>query len=322
MLCLTSGSKVKRMPEYSVLDDNQIANILDQYNVGSLLSHQLLSGGSENTNYLIVTHRAKFVLSICEQKSTAQAKELTDLLAHLEIHDFNSSKVVLSKTDKSIILWGDKPAMIKEFIRGDIIEDLSGDLLKMIGRELAKLHKVESPTYVPDQLNYGIEQFVKVRSYAADSDFEKWINTVSGYISPYLKMDLPKALIHGDLFWDNVIVKKDRSEIVIMDFEEAAYYYRIFDIGMTIIGTCAEGEIVNLEKAKHLLSGYQSEEELSGEELSALRAFTIYAGASMTFWRHQNFNYIKPDPAMFDHYKGLQVLADYMLSQDDDCFAW
>ena len=98
------------------------------------------------------------------------------------------------------------------------------------------------------------------------------------------------------------------------------YYYRVFDIGMTIIGTCADKDVINIEKGKQLLLGYQSIVALTEDELRSLKAFTIYAGASMTFWRHQNFNYVKPDPAMFDHYKGLQVLVDYMLEQDDDCF--
>ena len=132
-------------------------------------------------------------------------------------------------------------------------------------------------------------------------------------------MDLPKAFIHSDLFWSNIIIQADGPAIFIMDFEEATYYYRVFDIGMTIIGICAEGKEINLEKAQHLLRGYQSETTLSSQELEALRAFTVYAGTAMTFWRHRNFNYVKPDPAMFDHYLGLKVLVDFMMEQDADC---
>ncbi len=316
----TTGSKVNRMSQYTILEEKEVAEIIDQYDIGAVRSYKLLTGGSENTNYLLTTNDGKYVLSICEQKSKAQAKELADLLTHLEVNGFNSSKVVLSKKKEPIIMWQNKPLMIKEFIEGDIIKELSSDLLKMIGAELAKVHKVELPAYIPKQLNYGIEQFAKVKEYAPQSEFDQWLGMIESYVSPYLKLGLPQALVHSDLFWDNVIVKKDQSSVTIMDFEEAAYYYRVFDMGMTIIGTCAEDNIINLEKAKQLLTGYQSEGNLSLEEQSSLKAFTIYAGASMTYWRHQNFNYVKPDPAMFDHYKGLQVLVDFMLQQDDDCF--
>jgi hypothetical protein len=51
-----------------------------------------------------------------------------------------------------------------------------------------------------------------------------------------------------------------------------------------------------------------------------MKAFTIYAGASMTFWRHQNFNYVKPNIKMSNHYLGLKVLVDDIVKQSDDCF--
>ena len=106
-----------------------------------------------------------------------------------------------------------------------------------------------------------------------------------------------------------------------MDFEDSTYYYRVFDLGMTIIGTCADGDTINLEKVKHFLNGYQAQAPLTSDEINALKAFTIYAGASMTYWRHQNFNYAKPDPKMYNHYLGLKVLVDYVFELDDDYFA-
>jgi len=89
---------------------------------------------------------------------------------------------------------------------------------------------------------------------------------------------------------------------------------------MTIIGTCGEEKIINMEKIKHLLDGYQSEVQLLEDEINSLKAFTIYAGASMAFWRYQNFNYVKPNTKMFNHYMGLKVLVDDIVKQADDFF--
>ena len=118
------------------------------------------------------------------------------------------------------MLWKEKPIMIKRYLEGQIIEDLSDDLLYMIGRELAALHQVEAPTYLPTVLNYGIEQFEKVSKYAAHSEFESWLQQVEDYISPYLQLNLPKALIHCDVFWNNVIVTEDPNTATVMDFED------------------------------------------------------------------------------------------------------
>ncbi len=91
---------------------------------------------------------------------------------------------------------------------------------------------------------------------------------------------------------------------------------RLSDARLAIIGTCAEGDAINLDKARCLIEGYQSEIKLLKTELESLKAFTVYAGASMAFWRHQNYNYVKPDPKKFDHYLGLKVLADFVAEQE------
>ena len=100
-----------------------------------------------------------------------------------------------------------------------------------------------------------------------------------------------------------------------MDFEEAAYYYRVFDIGMAIIGLCSEGKILNKEKVKSFLIGYTKVIKLIPDEKKALQAFTVYAGAAMTFWRHRSFNYVYPNIGLKNHYKALQTLADYAKAQ-------
>jgi len=307
------------MTLYTRLEIKEINEIADQFGLTPVYSPKILSGGSENTNYLIEVDSEKYVLCVCEQKTEKEATELAQLLKHLEANDFNTSKIVFTTKEEPIIVRKNKPIMMRKFIEGKILKDLSPNLLNLIGKELAKLHKIPPPSFLQRQLPYGKESFSKVREYAPDSAFEQWLLEYQDFLSPYFQLDLPKALIHSDLFWSNVIIDKAETTTILIDFEEAANYYRIFDIGMTIIGICGEGETINLENAKHILTGYRSEISLEQDELDALKAFTIYAGVAMTFWRHRNFNYVKPDPKMFDHYIGLKVLVEYLMEQDDDC---
>ena len=59
---------------------------------------------------------------------------------------------------------------------------------------------LEAPKFLPLQLNFGKEQFVNVKKYAANSLFDIWLKKKLDYVSPYFASDLPKALIHGDVF--------------------------------------------------------------------------------------------------------------------------
>ena len=308
------------MEQSTELNEIEIREILAKFDIHNISSFELLSGGSENTNYLVKSKKGKYVLCIFEQKTVKNAKNLAHLLKHLEINNFNTSKIIYTSDSESVIIWKDKPIIIKTFIEGGIRKDLPPNLLKMIGKELAKLHQINTPEYLSNQLNYGKEQFANVKKYSANSEFDIWLKNILEYILPYLKLNLPKSIIHSDVFWDNVIIGGDDNSATIIDFEESVNYYRLFDIGMTIIGICGEEKIINLEKIKYLLDGYQSEVQLLKDEINSLKAFTIYAGASMAFWRHQNFNYVNPNSEMSNHYMKLKVLVDDIVKQADDCF--
>ena len=308
------------MEQSTRLNEIEIRTILSKFDIRNISSYELLSGGSENTNYLVKSENGKYVVCIFEQKTEKNAKELALLLKVLEINNFHTSKLIYTSDSESVIIWKNKPIIIKAYIEGGIRKDLPPHLLKLIGMKLATLHQIDTPQHLPKQLNYGKEKFSNVKKYAANSEFDIWLKNILEYISPYLKLNLPKSIIHSDVFWDNVVIGRDDNTATIIDFEEATNYYRLFDIGMTIIGICGEGKIINMQKTKCLLDGYQSEVQLLEDEINSLKAFTIYAGASMAFWRHQNFNYVKPNIKMANHYMGLKVLVDDIVKQDDDCF--
>ncbi|KAG1647443.1 Homoserine kinase [Nymphon striatum] len=270
------------MSHYSVLNQADLNEILKQYDIETIDSFSLLSGGSENTNYKVRSGNRKFVLTICEQKTFANANDLAHLLAHLAKHDFETSKVIPNNSGDLVSLWNEKPIMLKNFLDGEIIEDLPNQIIENIGFKMGELHQIAVPDYLPKGLNYGQEYFHETSQYASNSSFTSWLETIHEYIKPYFNENLPKTLIH-----------------------KAANYYRIFDVGMTIVGLCSENKKLNLEKMGYLLKGYQQIIALQEAEKKALQAFTVYAAAAMTFWRHRNFNHTNPDPEMFDHYLGI-----------------
>ncbi len=308
------------MAQYTVLNDTDLQTILSHYTVEKVLSYKVLSGGLENTNYLVKTENNSFVLTICEQKSIEKAEELASLLDYLNLNNFSTSKLVKTNNEALTAVWNEKPVMLKEFIQGEIIQDLPKELLVYLGSELSKLHQIKAPDYLPRTLNYGIEHFDRVQLYARDSTFYKWLKRTQDYIEAYISPELPKAFIHSDIFYNNIIVNRDGKCATIMDFEEACYYYRVFDIGMMLIGTCCDGETINLNKVACLLEGYQREIELLDIEKKALRAFTVYAATATAFWRHQNFNYVNVILEKKDHYLEMKLLADGIRNLPDNFF--
>lgn len=308
------------MSLYTKLKEDDLNKILSEFSVEGFDSYKVLSGGSENTNYGVFTENGNFVLTICEQKSKQELNTLAQLLEHLAAHNFRTSEIIYTKDGNRFSTWNEKPVMLKIFLEGRIHDHLSDELMVKAGVQMAKLHKVPAPDYLTKEISYGQQHFKLLEQYAKGSDFEKWLIGIMEFVNPFFSDALPKAFIHSDIFASNLIVSDSTSEITIMDFEEAANYYRVFDIGMAIIGLCAEEKMINFTKAKLLLKGYESIVKLNEQEKDALPAFTIYAGACMTFWRHKNFNYVNPNPSMSKHYLGLKVLVDHVKSQEGNPF--
>jgi len=308
------------LAQYTTLTKKDVETILTPYGVKQITSFKILNGGSENTNYQVQTNSEKLVVTICELKKEKNATELAQLLEHLAHNNFKTSTLKRTQDNELLTLWQGKPVMVKSFVEGTIIDHLPNHLITLIGSELGKLHKIEAPNYLQNHANFGKQEFSNIKKYAANSLFDTWLTQNLDYILPYISSKLPQGLIHADVFSNNVIVNELQETVVIMDFEEAVKYYRVYDIGMTIIGICGEGNTINFEKIRSLLKGYQKEVTLLDIEINALQAFTVYAGSAMTFWRHSHFNFIKPDPAFFNHYKDLQVLTDFVKHQPIDCF--
>jgi len=302
------------MAHYTVLNNTDLQTILTHYTVGKVVSYTVLSGGSENTNYLVRTEVGAFVLTICEQKSEEEAHKLASLLVYLNRHNFETSTLVKTTSGAFTVVWNEKPVMLKAYIEGDIIKELPKNLLVYLGKELGKLHQIPPPDYLPQALNYGIEHFDKVQKYAKNSSFYLWLKDVQKYIESHINSDLPKSLIHSDIFYNNIIVDKEGKTATVMDFEEACYYFRVFDIGMTIIGTCSKDQVLNLDDVTSLLEGYQQEVSLLSIEIDALQAFTTYGAAATAYWRHQNYNYVNVDESMRDHYVAMKKQADQVMS--------
>ena len=308
------------MAQYTKLTKKDVETILTPYGVKQIISFKILNGGSENTNYQVQTHSKKLVVTICELKTEKNALELAQLLEHLAHNNFETSTLIKTLDNKLLTSWQGKPVMVKSFVKGSIIEHLPNDLITLIGAQLGKLHKVAAPKYLQNHANFGKQEFSNIKKYAANSLFDTWLMGNLEYIQPFISSKLPQGLIHADVFSSNIIINELQNSAVIMDFEEAVKYYRVYDIGMTIIGICGEGVTINFEKVSALLKGYQKEVQLLDIEINALQAFTVYAGSAMTFWRHSHFNFIKPDPDFFDHYKTLQTLTDFVKQQPADCF--
>jgi homoserine kinase type II len=301
---------------YTTLDKDDITQIMDQFAAGPVVEYYPFKGGSSNSNYYVATDDREYVLTVSDNKNEEEINTLVMLLKHLENHGFRTTVIVSNKKGKDVVFYQDKPILLKEYLKGEVREDLSLETLLLLGKSLAGLNKIPPLPDLPRTFPYSQEYFHEVTTLKWNHPFIPWLADRHAYIQSHLDPQLPMSLIHGDVFDNNVIVSPDGTPII-MDFEEACYYFRVFDIGMAIIGLCCDHGKVVLPKVHALLKGYRQEIALSSLELEKIKAFTVYGATATAFWRFRQFNIIAPTDHLRDHYKGMQDLADQVYQMDD-----
>jgi homoserine kinase type II len=186
-----------------------------------------------------------------------------------------------------------KPAMIKPFIAGQVVKNLDKDMLAQVRATIGKLHQIPKLDYLPDQHAYGLETFPDIIDQGINDAYEEWLGQRYAVLRRLLPVWLPRGLIHGDIFYDNVLFAGKQFK-ALLDFEEACIYFKVFDLGMAVVGLCTENLKIQLPKVRSLIRGYQKIRQLERAEQGALKLFVEYAAIATSAWRYWKYNIDTP----------------------------
>jgi homoserine kinase type II len=278
-----------------------------------------MDGGSENTNYCIETNSGKYVLTLCDQKSLEHATNLASLLVYLTDHGIRTSRVVVPLEEPIVILHDEKPVMLKRHVDGDVTANLTGNVLVQLGEEMARLHEIPAPSYLPRSFPYGRSYFQEVIDSNLDHAYIDWLSEKNSYLQERIPQRLPMTLIHGDVFFDNMIVQGDQL-LAIIDFEESCHYYRSFDLGMVIVGACRDRQGISFQKARKFIRAYQNDMTVQSVERECLKAFAVYAAVATSFWRFRQYHVRRPEPRFYDKHVEMQTFADTISEYPESSF--
>ena len=209
--------------------------------------------------------------------------------------------------------------MLKRYVDGNITANITGNLLVQLGEEMARLHKISTPSYLRKSFPYGRSYFPEVTDSSLDHAYIDWLSEKNSYLQKRIPKNLPMTFIHGDVFFDNLIVRGDQLKAII-DFEDACHYYRSFDLGMVIVGTCRGRQGISFRKARRFIRGYQNDMTLRSEERECLQAFAVYAAVATSFWRFRQYHLRRPEPRFYDRHVEMQTLADTISEYPESSF--
>jgi len=208
-----------------------------------------------------------------------------------------------------------KPATLFSCLPGQSIDAPSTSQCNEIGSYLAKLHQLSSSTefYKKNAKNLsGCQQiFNQLKSLLTETDIHL-LQAELNYQSNYILPDLPKGVIHADLFKDNVLFNQGHIS-GILDFYNACNDYFLFDIAVTGNDWCVVNGVLDHQKLSAFILGYQTIRQLTENEKKHITAF--FRLAALRFWLSRVEHQLNPktgeltlekDPLVFK-----QLLIDY-----------
>ncbi|MGH9818698.1 MAG: homoserine kinase, partial [Pyrinomonadaceae bacterium] len=233
------------MAIYTELSKKDIAKVVDEFALGDLTSFAGIKNGSVNTHYLIETKRGRYFAKIDEVKSEVEVKQELDLLFHLRKQNFPCPQPLKSKSGRFHLEFQGKCLTISRFIEGVeySVEGISLVHLSALGHALANLHLIGRSYKKGIDNRFGFNRIAAIYRDVRrqmPSHLKHIIRVLDdefSYLENYLDNNLPKGIIHGDLFPDNVKFKGNRLTGV-MDFEAACRGKLIYDLATAVNALC------------------------------------------------------------------------------------
>jgi homoserine kinase type II len=216
------------------------------------------------------------------------------VLRLLEKHKYPAPRIKTTVSGEALTKKKGKAVLIKPYIEGKVVRNLHESGIEQVGTALANLHEIPAPDYLPDQHMYVVENYPKVIEQDLDRNYKEWVEERYGNFLKNIPSRLPIGLVHGDLFYDNILFNGEKLK-GILDFEAVCRIYKIFDLGMTTVGICTEDTEVKVDKVKALVKGYQEVRLLEDGEKDSLQMFIECAAILTSTWRFWKYELDEPD---------------------------
>lgn len=276
------------MAVYTDITEIELGAFLKLYDVGELLSYKGIAEGVENSNFLLHTTSASYILTLYEKRVNPQDLPFfLGLMQHLSARGLQCPLPVARRDGGVIGELAGRPAALITFLEGMWMRRPTAEHCREVGAALAQMHLAgqDFPMQRPNSLSVGAWRPLWNRAADRADEVEPGlgaeVEAELDFLEANWPADLPVGVIHADLFNDNVFFLGDRLSGII-DFYFACTDFLAYDLAICLNAWCFEKDgAFNLTKGGAMLSAYQAVRPLSPQEVAALPL--LARGSAMRF---------------------------------------
>lgn len=291
---------------YTPVHDEEAAVLLREAGQAELASVRPLAGGWANSNYLLeLVDGSRLVLKVWDGRTPQEVASLVSTTHWLARHGVPTPTPLPFEGGGYVRVRDGRAWMLMPYVEVGWLP-VDSPSLEALGRAQARLHAVPVCDDAPRGHAMGFAlwrgMFVQAEREGSFSPFLRRLQRELEELGAAIPADLPRGLVHGDLFPDNVLGTSGQVH-AILDLEELCVDVLALDLAMSFVGFGWEGDSPQPERWRALLSGYESVRPLTAAEKRALPALHRYATLAIAAWRYHHFVMTLEDSPHADRYR-------------------
>jgi homoserine kinase type II len=292
---------IRSLAVYTDITEDELTRFLGEYDAGSLMSYKGIAEGVENSNFLLHTSKAPYILTLYEKRvDPADLPFFLGLMQHLADRGLSCPLPVARKDGAQLGELADRPAALISFLEGMWLRKPTADHCRQVGAALARMHVAGEgfPITRKNALSVSgwrpLWEKAEDRANEVEAGLQAEIGAELAFLEGHWPKDLPSGVIHADLFPDNVFFLGDKLSGLI-DFYFACNDFLVYDLSVCLNAWCFEKDwSYNITKGMALIEGYQSVRPLSVAEAKALPL--LCRGSALRFFLTRFYDWIMTPP--------------------------
>ena len=312
------------MAVYTEVPAEALEAFLARYETGRLVSAKGIAEGVSNSNFLVETETARYILTLYERRiDLAELPWFVALMEHLADAGQPVPRPIRDSRGEALQQVAGKAACLIQYLPGVSVTQPTAAQARSAGVALARLHLAGEGFRAERRNSLGLSYWQEGARELGNrlDEIEPGLAALVAdrvdAVTQGWPADLPRGTIHADLFPDNVLMLGDRVTGLI-DFYFACTDLFAYDLAVLHAAWCfpADGAAPLAAHSAALMEGYQSVRPLTAAESAA---FPLLAqGASLRFLLSRAQDWLAPpsealvqrkDPRPFArrlrHYAGL-----------------
>lgn len=282
---------------YTDITEDELAAFLSDYDVGTLTAYKGIAEGVENSNFLLHTTVARYILTLYEKRvDPADLPFFLGLMQHLADRGLSCPLPIARRDGGHLGVLSGRPAALISFLEGVWLRKPEAEHCRQVGAALAAMHLAGEGFALKRANALSVSGWRPLwnnsaaRADEVQAGLKDEIAAELDALERNWPVGLPEGLCHADLFPDNVFFLGDTLSGLI-DFYFACNDILAYDVSVCLNAWCFEKDgAFNLTKGRALLAGYTAVRPLSAGEAQALPL--LARGSALRFFLTRLYDWL------------------------------